>query len=145
MHSAKAVLKLAFFKGGNARIHGFPGTIPTRAAKRATATVPIVMVSVADPVGSGLVANLAHPGGNVTGLSMMTSELSPKGYTSPHPRHSNDEHRRPRITLDLAPQARHQHVDAALIGLGSAAGNFPTQPVARQHRPGMSHPPPPPQ
>jgi putative ABC transport system substrate-binding protein len=54
------------------------GTIPTRAAKRATATVPIVMVSVADPVGSGLVANLAHPGGNVTGLSMMTSELSPK-------------------------------------------------------------------
>ena len=36
------------------------------------------MAVVADPVGSGLVANLAHPGGNVTGLSMMTSELSAK-------------------------------------------------------------------
>jgi putative ABC transport system substrate-binding protein len=36
------------------------------------------MSGVADPVGSGFVADLAHPGGNVTGLSMMTSELSPK-------------------------------------------------------------------
>jgi putative ABC transport system substrate-binding protein len=39
------------------------GTPPTQAAKRATATVPIVMASTADPVGSGLVSNLAHPGG----------------------------------------------------------------------------------
>src|SRR3954453_6500487 len=39
------------------------------AAKRATSGVPIVMALVADPVGSGLVTNLAHPGGNVTGLS----------------------------------------------------------------------------
>ena len=47
-------------------------------AKRATSTIPIVMTLVADPVGSGLVANLAHPGGNVTGLSSMTAELSAK-------------------------------------------------------------------
>ena len=53
-------------------------TVATRAAKRATSTIPIVMASVADPVGSGLIANLGHPGGNVTGFSMMTTELSAK-------------------------------------------------------------------
>jgi putative ABC transport system substrate-binding protein len=50
----------------------------THAVKRATSTIPIVMTSVADPVGSGLVANLAHPGGNVTGLSLMSDELAVK-------------------------------------------------------------------
>jgi putative ABC transport system substrate-binding protein len=54
------------------------GTVGTRAAKRATSTIPIVMALVADPVGSGLVANLAHPGGNVTGLTIMTTDLSAK-------------------------------------------------------------------
>ena len=54
------------------------GTVGTRAAKRATSTIPIVMSLVADPVGSGLVANLAQPGGNVTGLSMMLVEVSAK-------------------------------------------------------------------
>jgi len=54
------------------------GTLATQAAKRATSTIPIVMVLVADPVGSGLVTSLAHPGGNVTGLSMMMRELSAK-------------------------------------------------------------------
>jgi putative ABC transport system substrate-binding protein len=52
-----------------------PGTV---AAKRATSTIPIVMTTVADPVGSGLVANLAHPGSNVTGLTIMTADLSAK-------------------------------------------------------------------
>ncbi len=46
--------------------------------KRATSTIPIVMASVADPLGSGLVTSLAHPGGNVTGLSLMQAELSAK-------------------------------------------------------------------
>ena len=54
------------------------GTIGTRAAQRATSTIPIVMCLVSDPVGSGLVANLAHPGGNVTGLTIVTNELSAK-------------------------------------------------------------------
>ena len=54
------------------------GTPPAQAAKRATSTIPIVLAIVADPVGSGLVASLAHPGGNVTGLSLMTSDLSAK-------------------------------------------------------------------
>lgn len=48
------------------------------AVKRATSTIPIVLALVADPVGSGLVKSLAHPGGNVTGLSLMTAELSAK-------------------------------------------------------------------
>ena len=53
-------------------------TIGTRALKRATSTIPIVMATVADPLGSGVVTSLAHPGGNVTGLSTMMTELSAK-------------------------------------------------------------------
>ena len=53
-------------------------TLAARAVKRATSTIPIVMATVADPVGSGLVASLAHPGGNVTGLSTMTTDLTAK-------------------------------------------------------------------
>jgi ABC-type uncharacterized transport system substrate-binding protein len=53
-------------------------TLATQAAKRATTTIPIVMAIVADPIGSGLVQNLAQPGGNVTGLSIMLAELSVK-------------------------------------------------------------------
>ena len=53
-------------------------TIGTQAAKRATSKIPIVMALVLDPIGSGLVENLTHPGGNVTGLSMMAMELYPK-------------------------------------------------------------------
>ena len=45
-----------------------------QAAKQATSTIPIVMMGVADPVGAGFVASLAHPGGNVTGLSNLARE-----------------------------------------------------------------------
>src|SRR5438067_12759021 len=51
------------------------GTVPATAAKRATSSVPIVMANVGDPVGAGLVASLARPGGNVTGLSGLSPEL----------------------------------------------------------------------
>jgi putative ABC transport system substrate-binding protein len=54
------------------------GTAPARAAKNATSTIPIVFVAIGDPVGFGLVASLARPGGNITGFSMMTNELMPK-------------------------------------------------------------------
>ena len=53
-------------------------TLPALALKRATSTIPIVMAVVADPIGSGLVTNLAHPGGNVTGLSLMMADLTAK-------------------------------------------------------------------
>jgi putative ABC transport system substrate-binding protein len=50
----------------------------TAAVKRETQAIPIVMTNSIDPVGTGFVANLAHPGGNVTGLSNISSELSGK-------------------------------------------------------------------
>jgi len=54
------------------------GTASAQAAKHATKTIPIVMVSVGDPVGSGLVTDLARPGGNVTGLSALAPGMVPK-------------------------------------------------------------------
>jgi putative tryptophan/tyrosine transport system substrate-binding protein len=54
------------------------GTPPVLAAKNATSTIPIVFVSVGDPVGIGLVASLARPGGNATGFSNIANELMPK-------------------------------------------------------------------
>ena len=53
-------------------------TLSTQAVKRATSIIPIVMTSVGDPVRSGLVTSLAHPGGNVTGLTTMTADLTAK-------------------------------------------------------------------
>jgi putative tryptophan/tyrosine transport system substrate-binding protein len=52
-----------------------PGTPTTQAAQRATTTVPIVCMS-GNPVGSGLVASLSHPGGNITGMSLLSDEYS---------------------------------------------------------------------
>jgi ABC-type uncharacterized transport system substrate-binding protein len=50
-----------------------PNSAGTQAARQATRTVSIVMLGVADPVGSGLVASLPHPGGNITGLAATAS------------------------------------------------------------------------
>jgi putative ABC transport system substrate-binding protein len=54
------------------------GTPATIAARRATSTIPIVMVTVADPVGFGFIASLARPGGNITGLTNITVDVSAK-------------------------------------------------------------------
>ena len=53
-------------------------TVAAQAAKRATSTIPIVMAFVADPISAGFVNSLAHPGGNITGLSMMIPDVSTK-------------------------------------------------------------------
>jgi len=54
------------------------GEAAIRAARQATSTIPIVMATAPDPVGSGLIASLAHPGGNLTGLSILATEVAAK-------------------------------------------------------------------
>ena len=56
-------------------VHASPGT---RAVKQATSIIPIVMVAVGDPVGTGFVTSLARPGGNITGVSNIDPVLDPK-------------------------------------------------------------------
>jgi putative ABC transport system substrate-binding protein len=60
-------------------------------AKRATATIPIIFLTGGDPVADGLVASLARPGGNLTGASLLASELMPKQFE---------------LLLELVPEAR---------------------------------------
>jgi putative ABC transport system substrate-binding protein len=55
-----------------------PNTAGAQAAKNATTTIPVIFTSVGDPVGTGVVASLARPGGNITGLSNLSPELSGK-------------------------------------------------------------------
>ncbi len=52
----------------------------SQAAKQATSTIPIIMSVVIDPLGAGLVSNLAHPQGNITGVSMMAPDLIGKQF-----------------------------------------------------------------
>jgi len=54
------------------------GTPATSAAQKATATIPIVIANANDPIGSGLVKSLSHPGANITGLSSLAVDISPK-------------------------------------------------------------------
>jgi putative tryptophan/tyrosine transport system substrate-binding protein len=55
-------------------------TSPARAAQQASSTIPIVVAGMADPVGDGLVASLAHPGGNITGNTFLGPELIGKRF-----------------------------------------------------------------
>src|SRR5262249_44705194 len=54
------------------------GTPPARAAKKATPTIPTVMIGIGDPVGAGLVASLARPGGNITGNTILGPDVASK-------------------------------------------------------------------
>ncbi|MGB8758206.1 MAG: ABC transporter substrate-binding protein, partial [Pseudolabrys sp.] len=54
------------------------GTVSARAAKEATATIPILFIAGPNPIGDGLVTSINRPGGNATGVALYTSELLPK-------------------------------------------------------------------
>lgn len=106
---------------------------PSRAAKNATSTIPIVMAGVADPVGVGLVDTLARPGGNVTGLST----LVPGGFMSkslqllkegvPHASriavfwNSRNEVHRKVLPVELPPAARTLGVELQMIDVAETA------------------------
>src|SRR5438046_1582125 len=66
---ARLKVDMIVIAGGNATVSG---------AKQAIESVPIIMANVQDPVGSGFVASLARPGGNITGLSALTADLAGK-------------------------------------------------------------------
>jgi putative ABC transport system substrate-binding protein len=83
------------------------GTPAARAAKGATSTIPIVFSGVTDPVGAGLVASLAAPGGNLTGISDISSALTP---------------RRLELVSELVPQAA---VIGLLVNPNNSAVNEP--------------------
>jgi putative tryptophan/tyrosine transport system substrate-binding protein len=80
------------------------GPTSTRAAKEATVTIPIVMTQDADPVGNGFIASLARPGGNITGLSSLSPELSGK---------------RLELLKEIVPKANR----VAMLGTSTAPGN----------------------
>jgi len=81
-------------------------TPATQAAKQATGTIPIVVAAVIDPVAAGLVVSLAHPGGNITGLSQMVPELVGKQLE---------------VLKEVAPKISR----VALLGNPANAGNAP--------------------
>lgn len=90
-------------------------TVATKAAKQATGTIPIVFATVADPVAEGLAASLAHPGGNVTGISNVSASLGGKQLQvlkDAAPAVS-------RVAVFTAPRA--PHADAQLVELAGAA------------------------
>jgi putative tryptophan/tyrosine transport system substrate-binding protein len=74
------------------------------AVKKVSATIPIVLVGVSDPVASGLVASLARPGGNITGLTILAPELSGKRLellSKPYPRGISMEFRQSRSSTTV--------------------------------------------
>src|SRR5262250_2413934 len=81
----------------------------TRAAKEATKTFPIVMAQESDPLGSGFIASLAHPGGNITGLSTLSPEVSGK---------------RLEFLKEIVPRLSRVAVFGTLTRVGGASGEY---------------------
>jgi putative ABC transport system substrate-binding protein len=127
------------------------GTSPTRAAKNAASAVPIVMTFVSDPIGSGFVASLARPGGNITGLANFGPELSakwiPRSPKPPHPQRTKPRrrlrpHPRPHVKLRPRPCLRFHLGPGSPLSPVSAAVAAPPRwawfrstCAARRHRP----------
>jgi putative ABC transport system substrate-binding protein len=74
----RAVEIAAEFVKQNVNVIVTAGVGPSQAASRATPTIPIVFAINSDPIGSGIIKSLSHPGGNVTGLSIQSSDLAGK-------------------------------------------------------------------
>jgi putative ABC transport system substrate-binding protein len=117
------------------------GTPPALAAKNATASIPIVFVAVADPVGQGIVPSLARPGGNVTGLSVQHAETAVKtvqllmeivpssariGILS-NPGNSS----LPEVIKDMQAAARKLNVEAIVVNVRGACPTAREQPGDR--------------
>ena len=90
-----------------------PGAV---AAKQATSTIPIVFGLIADPIGTGLVASLARPGGNVTGMSMQNTELATK---------------RLELLIELVPKLRRLAILLDVTNSGSVLEGSEVQAAAR--------------
>jgi putative ABC transport system substrate-binding protein len=95
------------------------GTPATRAAIRATQSVPIIFVSAGDPVSTGLIASLARPGRNVTGVSSVTTETSQKAFD---------------LLLELVPGARRVAYLTDIANQGSAIVTSRIEEHARERR-----------
>ena len=87
------------------------------AAKKATATIPIVFLGVSDPVGSGLVSSLGRPGGNVTGISNLARDLSGKQV---------------QLLIELLPQVRRVGIIANLANPGARLQLTETERIIRE-------------
>lgn len=120
------------------------GVLATFAAKRATSTIPIVFETGIDPVASGLVASLARPGGNLTGIMIMTAELNPKRFellselvpqalvvaVLVNPQNGSAEH----VISAVQAAARARRVEAPIVnaaGLGEFEAAFASLPGMR--------------
>jgi len=99
------------------------GPLETRAAKAATSTIPIVMTLVSDPVSAGLVAGLAHPGGNVTGLTTVVPGLYQKFVEFLHELVPSAKRFALVVALDPAPQIW-QEIKESGLALGVTLVNL---------------------
>jgi putative ABC transport system substrate-binding protein len=90
----------------------------TRAAQQATATIPIVMLNVADPVGAGFVASLAHPGGNITGVANLGLDMAAKPLELLH----TVVPKAIRIALLITSNPSHPAIANEIVKAGNALG-----------------------
>jgi putative tryptophan/tyrosine transport system substrate-binding protein len=91
-------------------------TVPALAAKQATSTIPIVVAAANDPVGTGLVASLARPGGNVTGFSLQVTDLAGK---------------RLELLREIVPTLRRLGILADIVNPGAVLEMHEVQEIAR--------------